>query len=77
MLYTVIPLERVYVDHSNSAKSNVTDSIKEEEYKDIMLKHGRLIVKRSGDAYVVEKINSTDMKDYLNDEYVPGKTIRE
>jgi hypothetical protein len=74
MLYTVVPLERIYVDQ----RANKT-AIKEEteaEYKEVLLKHGRVVARREGDDYVVHKINTTDMSDYLNDDYVPGKVIK-
>ena len=36
-----------------------------------VLKHGRVVTRRDGDNYVVQRINSTDMRDYLNEEYSP------
>lgn len=73
MLYTVVPLERIYVDH------NAKDQIKndaEPEYKEVLLKHGRVITRREGENYVVQKLLSTDMSDYLNEDYSPGKIIK-
>lgn len=73
MLYTVVPLERIYVDH------NAKDQIKndaEPEYKEVLLKHGRVIARREGENYVVQKLLSTDMSDYLNEDYSPGKIIK-
>jgi len=43
------------------------------EYKEVMLPNGRLITRRDGDNYIIERVNSTDMKDYLKAEYSPGK----
>lgn len=74
MLYTVVPLERIYVDHN--AKDQVIKETAEPEYKEVILKHGRVVTRRDGDNYVVQKINSTDMSDYLNADYSPGKVIK-
>ena len=74
MLYTVVPLERIYVDQR--AKEQAKKEETEPQYKEVLLKHGRVVTRRDGDNYVVQKINSTDMSDYLNDEYSPGKIIK-
>ena len=82
MLYTVVPLERVYhnfrEDDKPKLKSGDNDKQQTDqtEYREVMLKHGRVVTRRDGDSYVVEKIYSTDMSDYLNKEYAPGKAIR-
>lgn len=73
MLYTVVPLERIYVDHN--AKEEIKNEA-EPEYKEVPLKHGRVVTRREGENYVVQKINSTDMRDYLNEDYTPGKIIK-
>lgn len=75
MLYTVVPLERIYVNHN---AGNITQKKEEEpEYREIMLKHGRIIARRNGENYVVHRIISTDMSDYLNADYYPGQIIKE
>ncbi|MDI9509978.1 MAG: hypothetical protein GX319_09220 [Clostridiales bacterium] len=74
MLYTVIPLERIYVDQRAEDKKTIDET--DAEYKDLVLKHGRVVTRRDGDNYVVQRINSTDMRDYLNEEYSPGKIIK-
>lgn len=74
MLYTSVPLERIYFDHN--AKNQDKKEEKELEYKEVLLKHGRVVTCREGNDYVVHKINSTDMSDYLNDDYSPGKIIK-
>lgn len=74
MLYTVVPLERIYVDQS--AKDQAKEDETKTEYKEMLLKHGRVVTRRKGEDYVVQKINSTDMSDYLNAEYSPGKIIK-
>lgn len=75
MLYTVVPLERIYVDQN--AKDQAKKEETEPEYREILLKHGRVVTRRDGDNYVVHRINSTDMSDYLNDDYSPGKVIKQ
>lgn len=74
MLYTVVPLERIYVDQR--AKEQAIKDEAEIEYKEISLKHGRVVARRDGDNYVVHRINTTDMSDYLNADYSPGNIIK-
>jgi hypothetical protein len=82
MLYTVVPLERVYHNFREDDKPKLKsgDNNKQEsdntEYKEVMLEHGRVITRRDGENYIIEQINSTDMQDYLNEAYVPGKVMR-
>lgn len=74
MLYTVVPLERVYANmREREYPKNKIENADSVEYKEVQLKHGRIVTRRDGESYVVEKINSTDMSDYLNDQYSPGK----
>jgi hypothetical protein len=88
LLYTVVPLERIYADlrrkNNNSGKGrdadeqntndrNAKDNL---QYRDILLPHGRIVARQDGDNYVVEKICSTDMSDYLNEDYTPGKIVK-
>jgi hypothetical protein len=77
MLYTVRPLEKIYATppgfEADNKMKQKADA--EAEYREVMLSHGRVITRRSGENYVVDRINSTDMSDYLNDEYAPGKII--
>jgi len=79
MLYTVVPLERIYADprreENNEGKNNQKEAV-EAEYREVPLPHGRVTTRRDGENYVVERINSTDMTDYLNEEYSPGKVIK-
>ena len=78
MLYTVIPLERIYAI-PNSNEKNKEDKKKEDtdaDYRDVLLPHGRVVTRREGENYVIERLNSTDMLDYLKDDYVPGKNIK-
>lgn len=79
MLYTVRPLEKVYAtpaSYQRSSDRNKPEEQAKEEYKEVLLAHGRVITRRDGDNYIVEQVNSTDMKDYLNDAYYPGKIIQ-
>ena len=74
MLYTVVPLERIYVDQKTKDQNKCDET--EPEYKEIVLRHGRVVTRRDGENYVVQKINSTNMSDYLNADYSPGKVIQ-
>ncbi|MGB8455418.1 MAG: YlzJ-like family protein [Anaerocolumna sp.] len=80
MLYTVVPLERIYSNRTESILGNTHQKeegkeITSVEYKNITIKHGRVHARRDGENYVVEGINSTDMGDYLNKDYMPGAII--
>ena len=83
MLYTSVPLERIYHNFRENDKPKAVDASavqkenSNEDYKEVMLKHGRLVTKRDGDHYVIQKIYSTDMGDYLNDQYSPGNMYKE
>jgi hypothetical protein len=78
MLYTVVPLERIYAIPRSNDRNN-KDKLKETsepEYRDVLLPHGRIMARREGENYIIERVNSTDMSDYLKDDYVPGKNIK-
>lgn len=77
LLYTARPLERIYAspavfDHTGRYKET-KDKAEEPEYREVMLPSGRIVTRRDGEDYVIESIYSTDMKDYLNENYFPGK----
>ena len=76
LLYTVVPLERIYIDHR--AKEYEAKQMKDEqiEFKEALLQHGRVITRQDGEDYVIDKIYSTDMSDYLNEDYSPGKPYK-
>ncbi len=90
MLYTVKPLESIYappgmfdprrkgkVEGMQAGKQDgKQEGTAESEYKEMVLPNGRIVTRREGDNYIIERINSTDMKDYLNDQYVPGKNYQ-
>lgn len=77
MLYTVRPLERIYAqpDVFNPKKDNKPKAVEsaQAEYKEVQLPNGRIVTRRDGENYIIEHISSTDMQDYLNDDFVPGK----
>lgn len=78
MLYTVMPLERVYarpVSYTDIKQERPKES-QEAEYQEVILPHGRVITRREGEGFIVERINSTDMSDYLKEDYTPGKSIK-
>ena len=66
------PLERIYANF-NKVEKDRTASSEIPEFKEVTLPHGRIITRRDGDNYIIERILSTDMKDYLNMDYSPGK----
>jgi hypothetical protein len=78
MLYTVRPLERVYARPASytDVKQERPKDPNEVQYREVMLQHGKVVTRREGDSYVVEGVHSTDMQDYLNEQYSPGKNIR-
>lgn len=82
MLYTVRPLERIYAppgvfDEKRKEKPESTEKANtDSEYKEALLPNGRIVTRREGESYIIERINSTDMQDYLNDEYAPGKSYK-
>lgn len=77
MLYTTRPLERVYADFINKERGKPGEDARENaEYRDVSLRHGRVVTRREGNEYIVERVSSTDMSDYLNDGYSPGKIIK-
>lgn len=82
MLYTVVPLERIYSYRTESVLGNARNPGSAEgkdtavEFRNIALKHGNVYTRIDGSDYVVEGIASTDMADYLNAEYMPGARIR-
>ncbi len=78
MLYTVRPLERVYARPASytDIKQEKPINQSETQYREVNLQHGRVVTRREGDEYVVEGVISTDMKDYLNDKYSPGKNLK-
>lgn len=80
MLYTVRPLERIYASpglfDTKKANGEHSANSNEAEYREVLLPNGRVVTRRDGENYVVERVNSTDMLDYLNDEYAPGKSVK-
>ena len=78
MLYTVMPLERIYA--TPRTKETMEKERKEWEekaqYKEVTLPHGRIVTRQEGEDYIIERINSTDMSDYLNADYSPGKAYK-
>ena len=81
MLYTVTPLERIY---ANQVQSLIISRYKEDEIKNhgtverkcIDIQHGKVYARRDGNNYVVDGIISTNMSDYLNNEYTPGTIVK-
>ncbi|MDF2512908.1 MAG: hypothetical protein K0S04_2774 [Herbinix sp.] len=88
MLYTIRPLERIYADPSVFHAKRNSDikgasygsinysEISNPEYKEVILPNGRITTRRDGEGYVIERVNSTNMKDYLNSDYAPGMSVK-
>lgn len=81
MLYTVRPLERIYAQPEvfDRSRENKPKAVAENEgeYREVLLPNGRLVTRRQGEAYIIERINSTNMQDYLNEDYVPGQNYKD
>ncbi len=80
MLYTIVPLERIYSYRTKSiiaSKRNTAEKqdLEKDEFVNIALQHGQVYARRDGDHYVVDGICSTDMNDYLNENYSLGASI--
>ena len=88
MLYTVRPLERIYANpdtfdsgrHGDGNKfqagSSSQDKTEAADYKEVLLPNGRIVTRRNGEGYIIERLHSTDMRDYLNQEYAPGQNYQ-
>ncbi|BCJ95149.1 hypothetical protein acsn021_27180 [Anaerocolumna cellulosilytica] len=81
MLYTIVPLERIYSCRTESVirgrrlDNDSGEMSTDVEYKRIALRHGHIYARREGEGYIVDGILSTDMADYLDKNYFPGKSI--
>ena len=81
MLYTITPLERVFTDRTNSLLKNTNLEVSNENdslletYRNITIKHGNVYTRKEGEQYIVEGIQSTNMGDYLDSRYTPGKQM--
>lgn len=82
MLYSSMPLDRIYKNQVNSliiprngyARGN-NDSVSENDIKILDITHGKVFAKRDGDNYVVHSLSSTDLRDYMNPKYSMGAVI--
>lgn len=72
MLYTVIPLNRIYRNTDTSLSDDITASV-----EDIFQKSNHLKVLKQGDKKLIKQLVSGDIKDYLKEEYQPGKIYEE
>jgi len=79
MLYTVVPLECIYATPYRVKVEQKEKETEEQEaqYREVLLQHGRIVTRRNGEDYIIERINSTNMGDYLNEGYNPGKKFTE
>ncbi len=78
MLYTSRPLERIYAPPTvfENRKNTKPKEEAKVEYREVQLPNGRIVTRRDGENYIIEKLYSTDMKDYLEDKYAPGKEYK-
>ena len=67
MLYTVVPLERIYND------MNLIKQEEPVECKVFYTKYGTITTNLVNDEYIIDSIRSTNMEDYLNPDYQPGE----
>jgi hypothetical protein len=77
MLYTAKPLERIYADPSVFDSKRKERPAQENLYQEVTLPNGRIVTRKDGENYVIERLHSTDMRDYLNEEYYPGKNMKQ
>jgi len=77
MLYTVVPLEKIYTDRTDSLikSKNSREESTNVERDGFGVEHGRIYTRREGENYIIEGIQSTDMQDYLNPQYSPGNNF--
>ncbi|NLP34110.1 MAG: hypothetical protein GX359_02825 [Clostridiales bacterium] len=78
MLYTVRPLERIYATPRTKETLKKEQKEREEaQYREVTLPHGRIVTRQQGEDYIIERIHSTDMSDYLNSDYSPGSSYKQ
>ncbi|HHX55734.1 MAG TPA: hypothetical protein GX705_05235 [Clostridiales bacterium] len=80
MLYTVVPLERIYTNRTRSILDDYrikSDHAPNEtvEYKELPIANGKISIRQEGSKNIIDRIHSTDMSDYLNVKYLPGMEI--
>lgn len=77
MLYTSRPLERVYADPSvfDSTRRERPKEEDNPQFREMSLPSGRIVTRYDGENYIIERLHSTDMKDYLNEAYYPGRNV--
>ncbi|NLZ83351.1 MAG: hypothetical protein GX915_06785, partial [Clostridiales bacterium] len=46
------------------------------KYQEVDLPNGRILTRRDGEKNIICRVNSTDMSDYLNVDYSPGKAYK-
>ncbi len=77
MLYTVMPLERVYARPASytDIRQEKPQASNAPQYQEVTLPHGRIMTRQERDGYIIERVSSTDMRDYLNEAYSPGRNM--
>lgn len=84
MLYTAMPLERIYHNFASIQNPSMPlpafpddSTIFHTKKTTVELPHGKVTVAHNGKHCTIESIHSTDMTDYLNKKYCPGTTFLE
>lgn len=68
MLYTVRPIERIYMDLTDKNRKEVEEQVFETEF-------GHVFAKKQDNEYIIDHIVSTNMEDYLNLDFQPGSAF--
>lgn len=85
MLYTVTPLQRIYHNQAMSSyfhldaknREQLQGEQKQEVCREFSIPHGLIETKYEGNRYHIQRVISTDMEDYLKEEYAPGMEYME
>lgn len=72
MLYTVIPLKRIYRNTDTSLSDDIPACV-----EDIFHESNHLQVLKQGDKKLIKQLVSGNIKDYLKEEYQPGKIYKD
>lgn len=77
MLYTVKPLETIY---SNTVQSLIISRYGDRDISEgitcMDIEHGKVYARKEGENYIIDRIHSTNLSDYLDEKYHPGSIIK-
>lgn len=63
-------------NQNNNNEEKEAERAEKTEYQEIDLPNGRILTRRDGENNIICRVNSTDMSDYLNMDYSPGKAYK-